>query len=175
MTRREAVEAGFRTISLFVSSDDQARIERTVRAGRTLYGLLRKTANPSPVVFIDAVESLVDCLKEYMHYRAMQEKTKRLQAEVNALEQSIVSLRDILDKEENLIRQQWENDIRQISIALHQNIGILHSIGKHLREISLCMQQEELACMMDRKTMQAFQKAFFETTVQYYAMLHKIV
>lgn len=176
MSHQQTVEMGFKVISLFDAPDDMVRIQRVVKAGRTLYGLLSKTASPSPAaVFFLAADSLLDCLGEYLNYKAQQEKTERLLMEKEALEQNIERLKEILAREESLAREQFQHDCRLEIATLHNNIEVLHTFGWHLRELSSLLQEEECSCMTDKKTMQALQKAFFKTTVQYGSILQKVI
>jgi len=176
MSHQQAAEIGFKVISLFDSPDDLVRVQRVVKAGRVLYGLLSKTASPSPVaVFFLAADSLLDCLQEYLNYKVQQKKTELLLMEKEALEQSLERLKEVLSREESMVQEQFQHDCRLEILTLHHNIDVLHTFGRHLRELSSLLQEEECSCMTDKKTMQALQKAFFKTTVQYGSMLQKVI
>ena len=176
MTKTQAEQAGFRSLSLFASSEENVkRVERAWKAGRALYGLLRKTAAPSMNLFIEVMETFMDCLQEFIRFRAATEKTRRLETELNELKEEIRQTRRILEAEENAALEQWLQEAGAALAELRRNAELLFDVGRHLQEIGSLIRCGELYSMADRRAMQELQKNFFEATIQYYALLQKVI
>lgn len=169
--------AGFKVLSVFISSENYDRVERVYRTSSRMYGLLRKTApkaNPA-LAFVDAAASLIDLVSSYCKYQQAVEKTKQLEVRNDALRKEIENIKRILEIEESTELKKHSLQAEARIGQMTQNLETLKHIGGLLHEVSADLQYFRAQGVGSRDTHRKLEKQFFNTNILYLQIVESVV